>query len=80
MFNEELMDKIIKKCQEDPEFKKVFDHLLVWAQRAAACGMSVNEMASICMTGYAIGEDPELQTMIENMLKISKIGLDIVDD
>jgi len=31
------------------------------------------------MMGYAIGEDPELGEMIENMLKISNMGLDIVD-
>jgi hypothetical protein len=41
--------------------------------------MSVNEMASICMMGYTIGQDPELQDMIQNMLKISNLGLDIVD-
>jgi hypothetical protein len=41
--------------------------------------MSVEEMASICMMGYAIGEDPDLQKMVENMIKIDKMGLDIID-
>jgi len=79
MFDDETMDKIIKKCQEDPEFKKVFEQLMAWAQRAALANMEVNEMASICMMGYAIGQDPEMQEMIQNMLKISNLGLDIVD-
>ena len=79
MFNETLMDKIIKRCEEDPEFKKVFEQLMAWSQKAVDVNMSTNEMASICMMGYAIGQDPELQQMIQNMLKISNLGLDIVD-
>lgn len=79
MFDDETMDKIIKRCQEDPEFHKVFEQLMAWGQRAAEVEMSVQEMASICMTGYAIGEDPSLQEMIKNMARISKLGLDIVD-
>ena len=79
MFDQTLMDKIIARCQEDPEFKKVFEQLMGWAQKAAHVDMSVNEMASICMMGYTIGQDPELQDMIQNMLKISDLGLDIVD-
>lgn len=73
------MDKIIKRCEEDPEFKKVFEQLMAWSQKAVDVNMSTNEMASICMMGYAIGQDPELQQMIQNMLKISNLGLDIVD-
>ena len=79
MLDDDGMNALIEKCKNDPEFQKVFDHLLVWAQRAAMCGMTVNEMASICMTGFAIGEDPELRQMVEHMMKISKMGLDIVD-
>jgi hypothetical protein len=79
MLDNELMDKIIAKCQNDPEFKKVFEQLMAWSQKAAQAEMSVNEMASICMMGYTIGQDPELGEMIENMLKISNLGLDIVD-
>jgi len=79
MLDNDLMDKIIARCKEDPEFRKVFEQLLAWSQKAAGVEMSVNEMASICMMGYAIGQDPELQEMIQNMLKISNMGLDIVD-
>lgn len=79
MLDQTLMDKIIERCQRDPEFKKVFEQLMAWSQRAADVDMSVNEMASICMMGYTIGQDPELQEMIQNMLKISNLGLDIVD-
>jgi|TARA_R110000772_G_scaffold238569_1_gene350558 hypothetical protein len=80
MLDNELMDKIIARCQEDPEFKKVFEQLMSWSQKASQVKMEVNEMASICMMGYAIGQDPELQDMIQNMLKISNLGLDIVDE
>jgi hypothetical protein len=79
MLDNELMDKIIEKCKLDPEFKKVFEQLMAWSQKAVGVEMSVNEMASICMMGYAIGQDPELQDMIQNMLRISNLGLDIVD-
>ena len=79
MMDNELMDKIIEKCKHDPEFKKVFEQLMAWSQKAVGVEMSVNEMASICMMGYAIGQDPELQHMIQNMLRISNLGLDIVD-
>ncbi len=79
MFDQTLMDKVIERCQKDPEFKKIFEQLLKCSQQASQVDMSVNEMASICMMGYAIGQDPELQDMIQNMLKISNLGLDIVD-
>ena len=79
MFDDEIMEMIIQKCNESPEFKKVFEQLMAWSQRASMTGMSVNEMAAICMLGYSIGQDPELQEMIRNMLKISQMGLDIVD-
>ena len=39
--------------------------------------MTVEEMAGICMMGYAIGEDPDLQKMVEHMIKIGDLGLDI---
>ena len=77
--NEELMNKVIERCLKDPEFQKVFEQLLAWSQRAAQAEMSVEEMASICMMGYAIGEDPSLQQMVDNMIKISNMGLDIID-
>lgn len=80
MFDQTIMDKVIERCQKDPEFKKVFEQLMAWSQRAAGVEMSVNEMASICMVGYTIGQDPEMQEMIQNMLKISNLGLDIVDE
>lgn len=79
MLNDEVMNKIMAKCKEDPKFLDVFENLLKWSQSAALAGMSVEEMASICMMGYAIGEDPGLQEMVKNMNKISKLGLDIVE-
>ena len=79
MFNEEIMDKIMKKCQEDPNFLKLFQEFMMLAQKAAQSGMSVNEMANICMLGYTIGEDPALSEMVLNMAKISEMGLDIID-
>jgi len=79
MFDQETMTEIMKKCQQDPEFLKIFEGFIKFAQEAAQKGMTVNEMANICMLGYAIGEDPALQEMILNMSKISNMGLDIID-
>lgn len=79
MFNEEVMNKIMEKAQKDPEFKKVMEELLEWSQKAAHCKMSMEEIANICTTGFTIGSSPELQEMIGNMAKITKLGLGIVD-
>tara|TARA_R110000823_G_scaffold188907_3_gene320858 strand:+ start:2525 stop:2764 length:240 start_codon:yes stop_codon:yes gene_type:complete len=77
--NEELMDKIIEKCKEDPAYAEAFDHLLKVSQAAAIAGFSNEELASVCMMGWMIGTDPDLGEMINNMAKISKMGLDIVE-
>lgn len=79
MLNDDLMDKILEKCKEDPKFAELFQGFMELGQKASMIGMSVEEMANICMTGYAIGESPELQKMVEKMNKITKLGLDIVD-
>lgn len=78
--NEELMDKIIEKCKEDPEYAKAFDALLKSSQLAAMNGMTGEELAAVAMFGFAVGNDPQLVEMVKNMAKISKMGLDIVDD
>tara|TARA_R100001460_G_scaffold84492_1_gene125817 strand:+ start:84 stop:323 length:240 start_codon:yes stop_codon:yes gene_type:complete len=77
--NEEVMDKIMKKCQEDHRFAEVFDFLLKGAQAAATIGMTTEEMATICMTGWTIGSNPDLAEMLKSITKISKLGLDIID-
>ena len=77
--NEELMDKIIEKCKDDPEFAMVFDHLMKDAQAAAVAGFTMEEIATVCTVGFMIGADPKLSEMVKNMAAISKMGLDIVD-
>ena len=79
MFKDELMDKILERCKEDPKFLALFQGFMELSQQAPSIGMSVEEMANICMSGYAIGESPELMKMVAKMNKINKIGLDIVD-
>ncbi len=78
--NEEIMDKIIEKCKEDPQYAKAFDHLLKVCQLAARAGFTNDELATACMMGWMIGMDPSLANMMEAMSKISKMGLDIVED
>jgi hypothetical protein len=77
--NEELMDKIMERCKRDSEFAEVFDFLLKASQAAASVGMSNEEMAIVCMTGWTIGNDPQLAEMLKSMTEISKKGLDIID-
>jgi glutaredoxin-related protein len=77
--NEELMDKIIEKCKNNPEFAEVFDYLMKGSQAAAHCGFTMEEVATICTVGFMIGCDPKLAEMVKNMAAISKMGLDIVD-
>jgi len=77
--NEALMDKIMERCQQDPEFAEIFDALIKVSQAAANIGMTMEEMATVCMTGWTIGADPQLAQMIKSMSEISNLGLDIVD-
>ena len=79
MFDDKKMDKLIKKLATNPEWREVYEELLKWSQKASMLNWTVEEMANVCMMGYAIGKDPGLQQMIENMSKIDKLGLDIVD-
>ena len=77
--NDELMDKIIEKCKENPELGMVFAHLMSDSQAAAVAGFTMEEVATICSVGFMIGSDPKLAEMVKNMAAISKMGLDIVD-
>lgn len=73
------MDELIKKLAKDPQWRKVYEKLMKYSQEASMLGWTVEEMANVCMMGYAIGKDPSLQQMMKNMSKIDKLGLDIVD-
>jgi hypothetical protein len=77
--NEEIMDKIIEKCKENPKYAEAFDHLLKVCQAAAQAGFTNEELAATCLMGWMVGMDPSLAEMIETMSKISKMGLDIVE-
>jgi hypothetical protein len=79
MLDDETMNKLILKAATDPEWRKVFDAFMVWSQKASELGWTVEEMASTCMMGYAVGKDPSLQQMVKNISKINNLGLDIVD-
>ena len=74
--NEELMDKIIEKCGAIPAYAEALINTL---GQGALSGFSNEELASVCMMGWMIGTDPDLGEMINNMAKISKMGLDIVE-
>jgi hypothetical protein len=77
--NEEIMDKIIEKCKQNPEYAEVFNHLLKLCQASAQVGFTNEELATTCLMGWMIGIDPSLAEMMETMAKISKMGLDIVE-
>ena len=79
MINEKSMDELIKKCMNNPKLRKIFESFLENSQQAALEGMTMEEMASVCMMGYAIGKDPGLQDMVKNITKISNLGLDVID-
>ncbi len=80
MLDDETMNELIKKAASDPQWQKVFEAFMQWSQKASILGWTVEEMASVCMMGFAVGKDPNLQEMMKNMEMISKLGLDIVDD
>jgi len=80
MLDDEIMNKLVQKISEDPEWMKVFETFMEWSQKASLLGWTVEEMASVCMMGYVVGKDSSLQEMVKNMAAIGKLGLDIVDD
>ena len=41
MFNDEIMDIVLKKCKENPEYLKVFEKFMQWSQCAPTVDMSV---------------------------------------
>ena len=73
MLDDKKMNDLLTRCLTDPELKRIFESFMETSQSAAKAGMKVEEMASICMMGYAIGQDPELQEMVKNMVKILKV-------
>ena len=77
--NEEIIDRLIEKCKNNPEMAQAFDHLLKASQAAAVAGFNNEELANVAMMGWVIGMDPSLAEMMDNMAKISRMGLDIVD-
>lgn len=77
--NEEIMDKLMQRAMEDEEFAYVFDMLMKASQLAAMKGLTMQEMATVCMTGWTIGNDPDLTQMVKHMAEISKLGLKITD-
>lgn len=79
MFDDKKMDELIKKVATNPEWKEVYEEFMKWSQKASMLGWTVDEMANVCMMGFAVGLDPSLQKMMKNMSKIDKLGLDIVD-
>ena len=79
MLDDKVMNKLIAKVATDPEWRKVFDSFMIWSRQASELGWTVEEMANVCMMGYAVGKDPSLQQMMENISKINNLGLDIVD-
>lgn len=79
MFDDKKMDELIKKVATDPEWREVYEEFMKWSQKASMLGWTIEEMANVCMMGFAVGLDPSLQKMMKNMSKIDKLGLDIVD-
>lgn len=77
--NEDVMDKVLELCKENPEMAKVFDVLMQGSQSAAAVGFTMEQVANICTVGFMIGSDPQLGEMVKNIAAITKMGLDIVD-
>lgn len=77
--NEDVIDKLIEKCKNNPEMAEAFDYLLKASQASALAGFNNEELANVAMMGWIIGMDPSLAEMMDNMIKISKMGLDIVE-
>lgn len=79
MFDDKKMEELIKKVAKNPEWRETYEELMKWSQKASMLGWTVEDMANVCMMGYAVGQTPSLQNMLKNMSKIGKLGLDIVD-
>lgn len=78
MFDDEILKTILEKCKISKEYTKSYDELIKWSQRAYESGMTSEELSTIVFMGFMIASDPEMNSMVKNLMNISKIGLDII--
>ena len=78
MFSDEILKAILEKSKTSKEYLKCYDELMKWSQKAYDSGMTSEELSSIVFMGFMISSDPEMNSMVKNLMNISKIGLDII--
>jgi len=73
-FDFTTMDALLLRLQNnpDPEMAAVVNDLIMLSKKAADLGFSMEEIASLCTTGFFIAQEPELQSLLNFMLSKMK--------
>ena len=69
------LESFMLKAEEDPEIMEIMRNLVRWCQAASEAGITLEELAALGTIGWQIGQDPQLQAMIEYLFQMSKMGI-----
>tara|TARA_R100001082_G_scaffold107079_1_gene80586 strand:+ start:802 stop:1044 length:243 start_codon:yes stop_codon:yes gene_type:complete len=69
------LESFLLKAEADPEIMEIMRNLVRWCQTASEAGVTLEELAALGTVGWQIGQDPQLQAMIEYLFEMSKLGL-----
>tara|TARA_R110002074_G_scaffold206913_2_gene375386 strand:+ start:4520 stop:4762 length:243 start_codon:yes stop_codon:yes gene_type:complete len=69
------LETLLVKAEADPEIMEIMRNLVRWCQIASEAGITLQELAAVGTVGWQIGQDPQLQAMIEYLFKMSEMGI-----
>ena len=73
--NNEHLESFMTKAEQDPEIMEVMRNIIRHCHQASDLGITLEEVAAVGSVGWQLGQDPELQAILEYMLSMSKMGL-----
>ena len=62
-----LMQRLEK--EENPELKNIIYDLIMVSRKAGHHGLTMKEMASVCTLGWVVSQQPELESLIQHLIK-----------
>ena len=67
------LEAFLVKAERDPAIMELMRNLIRICQEASELGIPLDEVAAVGTVGWTIGQDPQLQAMIEYMFEMSKM-------
>ena len=78
--NNKNLESFLIKAESDPELMEILRLIISGCHQASEKGVTLQEVAAAGTVGWSIGQDPQLQAMIEYMFQISNLGLGPKED